>query len=50
MNLLSFFGIDAQLRKLRTAAGEGAQAVEDRVQLARLGWDEEKTRLKLLLA
>ena len=50
MNLLSFFGIDAQLRKLRTVAGEGAQAVEDRVQLARLGWDEEKTRLKQLLA
>ena len=50
MNLLSFFGIDAQLQKLRTAASEGALAVEDRFQLARMEWDEEKTRLKLLLA
>ena len=49
MNLLSFFGIDAQLQKLRTAAGEGALAVEDRFQLARMEWDEEKTRLKMLL-
>ena len=50
MNLLSFFGIDAQLQKLRAAVGEGALAVEDRFQLARLEWEEEKNRLKLLLA
>lgn len=50
MNLLSFFGIDAQLQRLRTAAGEGALALEDRFQLARIEWDEEKTRLKLLVA
>lgn len=50
MNLLSFFGIDAQLHRLRTAVGEGALALEDRFQLARLEWEEEKSRLKLLLA
>jgi uncharacterized membrane protein YqjE len=48
MNLLSLLGIDAQLEKLRTAVGEGALAVEDRVQLARMEWQEEKNRLKLV--
>lgn len=48
MNLLSLFGIDAQLEKLRNAVGEGALAVEDRVQLARIEWQEEKSRLKLV--
>lgn len=49
MNLLSFFGLDAQIQKLRVAVGEGAVAMEDRFQLARLEWEEEKQRLKLLL-
>src|SRR4051794_8638425 len=50
MNLLSFFGIDVQLQRIRSAVGEGALALEDRFQLARLEWEEEKNRLKLLLA
>ena len=41
MNLLSLFGIDAQLEKLRNVVGEGALAVEDRVQLAQMEWREE---------
>ena len=48
MNLLSLFGIDAQLEKLRNVVGEGALAVEDRVQLAQMEWREEKSRLKLV--
>ena len=48
MNLLSLLGIDAQLEKLRNAVGEGALAVEDRVQLAQMEWQEEKNRLKLV--
>ena len=50
MKLLSLFGLDRRLRRLRIAAGEGAQAAEDRAQLVRLAWDEEKHRLKLVLA
>lgn len=49
MRLLSLFGLDARLRRLRIAAGEGALAAEDRVQLLRLAWEEEKQRLQLML-
>lgn len=50
MKLLSLFGLDRRLRRLQVAAAEGAQAAEDRAQLLRLAWDEEKHRLKLVLA
>ncbi len=50
MKLLSLFGLDRRLRRLRIAAGEGALAAEDRVQLLRLAWEDEKHQLKLLLA
>jgi uncharacterized membrane protein YqjE len=49
MRLLSLFGLDARIRRLRIAAGEGALAAEDRVQLLRMAWDDEKQRLKLML-
>ncbi len=49
MNLLSLFGIDVHLNKLRSVAREGALALEDRFQLAQMEWVEEKYRLKLLL-
>jgi uncharacterized membrane protein YqjE len=49
MRLLSLFGLESRLRRLRIAAGEGALAAEDRVQLLRLAWEEEKQRLQLLL-
>lgn len=50
MKLLSLFGLDRRLRRLRIAAGEVALAAEDRVQLVQLAWDEEKQRLRRLLA
>jgi uncharacterized membrane protein YqjE len=49
MKLLSLFGLDARIRRLRIAAGEGALAAEDRVQLLRAAWDEEKQRYKQML-
>jgi len=49
MKLLSLFGLDARIRRLRIAAGEGALAAEDRVQLLRTAWDEEKQRYKQML-
>lgn len=49
MKLLSLFGLDARLRRLRIAAAEGALAAEDRMQLLRMGWEDEKRRLKVAL-
>ena len=49
MRLLSLFGLDARVRRLRIAAAEGALAAEDRVQLLRMTWEDEKQRLKLML-
>ena len=49
MRLLSLLGLNARLRRLRIAAAEGALAAEDRVQLVRMAWDDEKQRLKLML-
>lgn len=50
MKLWSLFGLDARIRRLRILAGEGALAAEDRVQLIRLAWEEEKQRLRMMLA
>lgn len=50
MKLLSLFGLDRRLRRLRIAAGEAALAAEYRAQLVRLAWDDEKHRLRRLLA
>ncbi|MEJ8858679.1 phage holin family protein [Variovorax robiniae] len=49
MKLLSLFGLDARIRGLRIAASEGALAAEDRVQLLRTAWEEEKQRYKQML-
>lgn len=46
--LLALTGLDAKLRNVRVAAGEGALAAEDRAQLIRLAWEEEKERLHLI--
>ncbi len=50
--LLSFLGLDARIRRLKIAAGEGALALEDRAQLLQMAWQDEKQRLTstLLLA
>ncbi|RZL88203.1 MAG: phage holin family protein [Variovorax sp.] len=50
MKLLSLFGLDRHLRRLRILAGEGAIAAEDRAHLLRLAWNEEKKHLRVLLA
>ncbi|MCR6476576.1 phage holin family protein [Variovorax sp. ZS18.2.2] len=49
MRLLSLFGLSGRIRRLRIAAAEGALAAEDRVQLLRMAWEDEKQRLKLML-
>ncbi len=49
MNLLSMLGLDRKIRQLKIAVGEGAIAAEDRAQLLRMAWDEEKQRFKLML-
>lgn len=46
--LLAFTGLDTKLRNVRVAAGEGALAAEDRAQLLRLAWEQEKQRLHLI--
>lgn len=48
MKLLSLLGLDAWLRRLRYGVIEGASAMEDRVQLLRMAWQQDKQRLKLL--
>lgn len=50
MRLLALFGLDARVRRVRAAVGEGALAAEDRVQLVRMAWDDEKQRLKRMAA
>jgi len=47
--LLSLLGLDVRIRRIRIAAGESAMAIEDRAQLVRMAWDEEKHRLKRML-
>ncbi|MDH6165306.1 putative membrane protein YqjE [Variovorax boronicumulans] len=49
MRLLSLFGLSGRIRQLRIVAAEGALAAEDRVQLLRMAWEDEKQRLKLML-
>ena len=44
--LLSILGLDARIRRIKIAAGEGALAVEDRAQLLQMAWQDEKQRLK----
>jgi hypothetical protein len=45
MNLASVFGLKARLRRLRILAGEGALALEDRTQLLRFAFEDERRRL-----
>lgn len=44
--ILSMLGLEARIRRLKIAAGEGAMAAEDRAQLLRMAWDAEKQRLQ----
>jgi uncharacterized membrane protein YqjE len=49
VRLLALFGLEARVRRVRAALGEGALAAEDRVQLVRMAWDDEKQRLRQVL-
>lgn len=48
--LLSLLQLDVPLRRARIALDEGALAAEDRVQLARMAWEQDKQRFKLMFA
>jgi hypothetical protein len=48
--ILSMLGLEARIRRLKIAAGEGAMAAEDRAQLLRMAWDAEKQRLQSVVA
>lgn len=47
--LLALLGIDARIRRFKIAAGESAMAAEDRAQLVRMAWEDEKHRLKSMV-
>jgi uncharacterized membrane protein YqjE len=47
--ILSLLGLEARIRRLKIAAGEGAMAAEDRAQLIRMAWDAEKQRLRSVI-
>lgn len=47
--LSSLFGLKSRLRRLRILAGEGALAAEDRIDLLRFAWEDEKRRLRSML-
>lgn len=49
MRLASLFGLKARLRRLRIMAGEGALALEDRAQLIRIAFADERERLRSVL-
>lgn len=52
--LLALLGLDRRIARVRESVNEGVMAAEDRVQLLRMAWDDEKLRLRrvvlLLLA
>lgn len=49
MNWISLLGLESFVLRWRAAAIEGAMAVEDRVELARLEWQDQKRRLRQIL-
>lgn len=49
MRLSALFGIKSQLRRLRILVAEGALAAEDRAELLRFAWEDEKKRLRWML-
>lgn len=49
MSLVDLFGLKSRVRRLRILAGEAALATEDRAQLLKLAWDQEKQRIGFML-
>lgn len=50
MNWLSLLGLDGWLARWRAAVIEGAIAAEDRIELARLEWADQKHRVAQMVA
>lgn len=49
MNWISLLGLESFVLRWRATAIEGAMAVEDRAELARLEWRDQKRRLRQIL-
>lgn len=49
MNWISLLGLETLVLRWRAAAMEGAMALEDRAELARLEWHDQKLRVGQLL-
>lgn len=49
MNWISLLGLESFVLRWRATAIEGAMAVEDRAELARLEWLDQKRRLRQIL-
>ncbi|MFY3383880.1 phage holin family protein [Paracidovorax sp. MALMAid1276] len=49
MNWLALLGLESLVNRWRASIIEGAIAVEDRMELARLEWQDQKRRLQQLL-
>lgn len=49
MNWISLLGLESFVLRCRATAIEGAMAVEDRAELARLEWQDQKRRLRQIL-
>ena len=49
MNWISLLGLESFVLRWRAAVIEGAMAVEDRAELARLEWQDQKRRLRQIL-
>ena len=50
MNWLALLGLDVIIARWRVAAIEGAIAVEDRMELAKLEWQDQKRYIRRVLA
>ena len=49
MNWISLLGLESFVLRWRAAVIEGVMAVEDRAELARLEWQDQKRRLRQIL-
>lgn len=49
MNWLALLGLDVMVARWRVAAIEGAIAVEDRMELAKLEWQDQKRYIRRVL-
>ena len=50
MNWIALFGLDDLLARWRAVGAEGAEAVQDRLELAQLEWQQQKRQWAKMLA